>query len=106
MNSPCLNCRRVDKPAECENKNCKLWQRWFVEKWNTLRAEPRLAAEHRPKEMEGVVVGGVRYALPHRVRGYLEKDPCQGCLCPRDLCVIPCRAKRDWLQAKEDVMLS
>ena len=70
-----------------------------------MRFAPRMEAEHRPKEMEGVVIGGVRYALPHRVRGYLEKDPCEGCQCPRDLCVLPCRMKRDWLKAREDTLV-
>lgn len=105
MNSPCMRCTRVANPRDCDNKDCKVWRTWFVDKWNTMRAQPRLQIEHRPKETEGVVIGGVRYALPHRVNAYLQKDPCQGCLCPRDLCVLPCRVKRDWLSAKNDVLI-
>ena len=101
MNKPCITCTRVTDPANCENKDCRLWQRWYVETWNQMRAAPRLDREQRPKETEGIVIGGVRYALPHRVDGYLQRDPCKGCLCPRDLCVIPCRIKRDWASARE-----
>ena len=105
MNSPCLRCSRVADPAACENKNCVQWRRWFTQKWDDMRLVPRIEAERRPKETEGVVIGGVRYALPHRVRGYLDKDPCRDCLCPRDLCALPCRVKRDWLKAWEDTMV-
>ena len=100
MRKPCLNCTRVDNPAECENKECMPWRRWFIESWDSLRREPRLLREAH-LETEGVDIGGTRYALPHRVHGYLEKDPCGDCLCPRDLCRIPCRIKRNWVKAKE-----
>ena len=105
MNSPCLKCYRVEDPAACEDKNCRVWRKWFVEKWDGMRVAPRLEVERRPREAEGIVIGGVRYAMPHRVRDYLEKDPCQGCLCPRDLCVIPCRVKRDWQSVRENVLM-
>ena len=94
MMKPCISCTRVTDPENWENKQCQVWQRWYIDTW-----KPRLSIESRPKEAEGMVIGGIRYALPHRVQGYLQKDPCEGCLCPRDLCVIPCRVKRDWLQA-------
>lgn len=103
--SPCLNCMRVKDPAVCENKECKRWRVWFVQRWDSLRLQPRLQAERRPREMEGAVIGGVRYAMPHRVRDYFGKDPCGSCLCPRDLCVLPCRVKRDWLRLKEETLL-
>ena len=103
--SPCMRCTRVAQPRQCENKDCKAWQSWFIGKWNAMRLQPRLDIEHQPRQPEGVCIGGVVYALPHRVEDYLGKDPCQGCLCPRDLCVLPCRVKRDWLKAKEDVMM-
>ena len=103
--SPCMRCTRVANPRDCDNKDCKVWRSWFVEKWDALRTQPRLEIERKTKEMEGVVIGGVRYAMPHRVRSYLEKDPCVGCVCPRDLCVLPCRVKRDWVKAREDVLM-
>ena len=97
MNKPCISCTRVTDPENCENKNCRVWQRWYIETWDQLRREPRLQKERQEKETEGTVIGGVRYALPHRVHDYLRNDPCTGCLCPRDLCTIPCRIKRDWI---------
>lgn len=100
MRKPCIYCTRVTDPENCDNKNCQLWQRWYIETWNAMRRQPRLAQEQRPREPEGTVIGGVRYALPHRVDDYLRRDPCKGCLCPRDLCVIPCRVKRDWTTAR------
>ena len=103
--SPCMRCTRVANPRDCDNKDCKVWRSWFVEKWDALRAQPRLEIERKEKVMEGVVIGGVRYAMPHRVKDYLRKDPCDGCVCPRDLCVLPCRVKRDWLQARQDVLI-
>lgn len=105
MASPCVNCTRVACPRECENKNCRPWQEWFVGKWNNMRTEVRLDIERRPREQEGMCIGGRIYALPHRVDHYLHTDPCENCLCPRDLCVIPCRTKRDWLAARQDVLM-
>lgn len=104
MTSPCTHCTKVQDPRQCENKDCRQWQQWFIEKWNAMRVVPRLDIEKRPREPEGVCIGGKYYALPHRVDSYLTKDPCDSCLCPRDLCVIPCRVRRDWLAAREDVL--
>ena len=103
--SPCLRCTRVAQPRECENKNCKLWRSWYIQKWDDMRKRQRLAMERLDVEREGVCIGGEVYALPHRVKGYLETDPCEKCLCPRDLCVVPCKIKRSWKQAREDVLL-
>lgn len=100
MNNPCLNCCRVADPLECENMDCLAWRRWFAHSWEQLRYGVRLRREAAP-EMEGVGIGGRRYALPHRVLGYLEQDPCVGCLCPRALCRIPCRVRRDWTRNRE-----
>lgn len=103
MTCPCNRCNKVADPRQCENKECRQWQSWFIEKWNTMRVAPRLDIERRPREMEGVCIGGRYYAMPHRVNRYLHNDPCQTCMCPRDLCVIPCRVKRDWQAAREDI---
>ena len=104
MISPCMRCTKVQDPRQCENKDCRKWRQWFIEKWNAMRVTPRLDMEKRPRELEGVCIGGTYYAMPHRVNHYLTKDPCDGCLCPRDLCVLPCRIKRDWQAAREDVL--
>lgn len=104
MLSPCTRCTRVKKPRLCDNKDCRDWQQWFIESWNAMRAAPRLEIEKTPRVPEGVCIGGRIYALPHRIDSYLQTDPCAGCLCPRDLCVIPCRVKRDWLRARQEVL--
>ena len=104
MTSPCNRCTAVADPKQCDNKNCQKWRQWFVEKWDRLRVAPRLAVETQPKQMEGVCIGGKYYALPHRVDSYLQTDPCSSCLCPRDLCAVPCRIKRDWQAARTDVL--
>lgn len=104
MNSPCTRCTKVADPRECDNKTCRLWQKWFIEKWDNMRVLPRLSIEKRPREAEGICIGGRYYALPHRVDSYLHHDPCEKCLCPRDLCAVPCRTKRDWLAARENVL--
>ena len=98
--SPCMSCTRVHNPAGCENKECKVWKSWFVESWDRMRVQPRLSMEQVPTTPLGVNIGGTYYALPHRVKGYLQKDPCDGCLCPRDLCVLPCKIKRQWLRTR------
>ena len=104
MTNPCNRCTKVKDPCQCENKHCGPWQQWFIASWNTMRVVPRLEIEKRPREAEGVCIGGRYYALPHRVKSYINTDPCSSCLCPRDLCVIPCRVKRDWQDAREKVL--
>ena len=34
---PCLTCTRVKDPVNCENKLCKDWQAWFLERWESMR---------------------------------------------------------------------
>lgn len=104
MNSPCVRCTKVSDQRNCDNKDCRLWQKWFIEKWDALRVVPRLQMEKTPRQLEGICIGGKYYALPHRVNSYLHTDPCDNCLCPRDLCVLPCRIKRDWQAAREDIL--
>lgn len=101
--SPCMRCTRVSDPCNCEDKSCARWRRWFVESWDSLRRQPRLQKEC-PAQLQGVCIGGVYYAQPHRVHTYLNTDPCEKCLCPRDLCTIPCREKRTWLNNRRVVM--
>lgn len=36
--SPCLTCTRVKDPRNCENKTCKLWQEWFMQRWQAMQA--------------------------------------------------------------------
>lgn len=103
--SPCLSCSRVKDPENCENKNCKLWRQWFSSRWDAVRSNPRLQMEGTSAGLEGVSIGGRSYVLPHRIREYLEKNPCRDCMCPRELCTSPCPARRAWENIKKEVAL-
>ncbi len=103
--SPCLRCTRVANPRECDNKNCKQWQAWFLQRWEMIHAYPRKKMEQSKVVPVGVPLGGQHYAAPHQVQAYLRTDPCQACLCPKDLCATPCRIRRDWEAAKQEVFL-
>lgn len=100
--SPCLGCTRVPDPENCTDKKCGIWRAWFVEQWDQLRQFPRQKMD-APAQPLGVELGGRHYAAPHQVQAYLQKDPCDGCHCPRDLCAVPCRAKEAWDTASEEV---
>ena len=102
--SPCLTCSRVRDPINCENKLCKDWQAWFIERWETMRAA--VFAEVRQKkavEHGAISVGGYQYSHPDHVKAYLRKDPCRECICPKDLCVTPCAVRKAWddMRSKE-----
>ena len=103
--SPCLGCTRVADPRNCENKNCKPWRQWFLDRWALIHGYPRQQMEESKPEPFGVNVGGRSYAAPHQVQRYLSKDPCEGCLCPKDLCAEPCRVRRAWEEARSEVFL-
>jgi len=104
MNSPCLKCARVKRPQDCENKSCKEWQAWFIDRWEAMRAAVRVHMDV-PGQPVGVCVSGTHYAAPHQVTAYLEADPCESCLCPRSLCTTPCRTRISWDRARQEVLL-
>lgn len=103
--SPCMRCTRVPDPRQCDNKDCGPWRQWFKAKWEDMRFSVRAQMEKVEQKPIGLPIGGVYYPQPHRLRGYLRKDPCDGCLCPKDLCVLPCAVKRSWLQARQDTLM-
>lgn len=103
--SPCLTCTRVKDPQNCENKNCNVWRNWFLMRWEQLRSCARREKDCTVPKPLGVPLGGRHYAAPHQVETYLSTDPCKNCLCPRDLCATPCRVRRNWEQAREDVFV-
>ena len=103
--SPCLTCTRVPDPRACDNKECRPWRQWFIDRWALIHAYGRYHMEQTELRPTGVVIGGKVYTQPDRVRNYLSKDPCEGCICSKDLCSVPCRNKRIWLRNREDVFL-
>ena len=100
--SPCLHCTRVQDPQNCENKNCRSWQQWFIKRWDQIRAFPRRQMDDTPPRPVGVPLGGRHYALPHQVASFLQTDPCEVCVCPRQLCDTPCRLRKVWEQTKKE----
>lgn len=103
MKKPCLTCSRVKDPGNCENKNCNEWRRWFISRWDRMRAVPRQQEDARIPEHAGVPLGGHFYAAPHETVRYLTEDPCARCLCPKDLCLTPCRTRQAWDNARNEV---
>ena len=105
MNSPCFTCTRVQNPQHCENKTCKEWQTWFIDRWEAMRANVQQQMKNAPLEYIGIPLGGQRYISPHRVREYRREDPCGRCMSAKDLCHSPCPAKEAWLQLQSEVTL-
>ena len=103
MESPCVNCTRVKDPKNCENKLCKDWQAWFIQRWDTMRKQLCVDAAAAPIQEVGVPLGGYLYASPHRVRDFLEKNPCHSCLYPTDQCHMPCKTKLEWHKMQREV---
>jgi len=101
--SPCLHCIRVKDPENCENKLCKPWRMWWMHRWDQIRAFPRQQIDVMAPRPVGVCLGGRHYAAPHQIAAYLKEDPCDRCLCPRELCHVPCRIRMVWEATKSEV---
>lgn len=80
--SPCASCTRVKDPHNCENKNCQVWQRWYIARWEQLRCQLGGAADSTPSKK--------------------GQDPCETCLYPKPLCAAICNLKKDWLAARKE----
>ena len=105
MKSPCLNCTRVRDPINCENKTCKDWQAWFIDRWESMRENVRSQMENASVSEIGVPLGGNHYVSPHRMEEYLREDPCSRCQFPESICENSCPAKRFWNDRKSGVSL-
>lgn len=93
--SPCLYCTRVADPENCENKGCKPWRNWFLNRWAAIHTYPRRQMDAAWQPV-GVSIGGRIYAHPVQVADYRQSDPCAACLCSEKLCKTPCRARQNW----------
>ena len=96
--SPCLTCTRVRDPKNCENKTCRDWQAWFIDRWESMRDFVRKDRLQAQMQEAGVPLGGHRYAPPHQVAEYLRKDPCSQCVVHH--CETPCPVRRAWEEKK------
>ena len=93
--SPCICCFRVPDPANCDNKNCALWRKWFLESWDAIHNYPRQSMEQAKEIPIGVPLGGRHYAHPHRVQAYRNRKPCEGCYA-KCACSSPCKILINW----------
>ena len=52
--SPCLTCTRVKAPENCENKCCRVWQNWFLARWDRMHGyyEKYIGKEGEQNELE------------------------------------------------------
>lgn len=99
--SPCLCCQRVRDPQNCENKLCKEWQAWFIDRWESMRRAIKDKVQGKGIQGEAISVGGTKYHHPERVREFLKLDPCLRCPWRDGLCPNPCDTRKVWLEAKE-----
>lgn len=104
MKSPCFTCTRVQDPKSCENKTCKDWQAWFIDRWESMREFVRSEMENSPTQEVGVPLGGELYASPHRVREYLDENPCSHCPCFGNVCHTPCPVRVAWDEKRKDAI--
>lgn len=98
--SPCLRCERVPEPEKCDNKECRPWRQWFLDRWELIHRYPRAQAQQAQLEPVGINIGGTVYAAPHTVRAYLSQNPCDSCVCTSDMCTSPCPERLAWESAK------
>ena len=56
-------------------------------------------------EPVGVNIGGTVYAAPHQVKNYVNSDPCEKCVCPKELCTEPCKVRRAWEEARKETFI-
>ena len=102
MDSPCLHCIRVKDPKNCENKACKEWQAWFIDRWESMRSFVRAEMEHTETKDVGLPLGGHHYPHPHLIQEYLANHPCDRCPCQKG-CSIPCPVKIAWTKKVTEV---
>ena len=36
IQDPCLHCKRVADPAECDVRRCSQWREWFLYRWDMI----------------------------------------------------------------------
>ena len=83
--SPCFTCTRVPDPRACDNKECRPWRQWFIDRWAEIHA---LAPQDQSKD--------------HTSR-MTAVDPCDGCICARIACIGLCQKKQQWLEENGDI---
>lgn len=98
---PCSTCQRVRDPKNCENKLCKEWQAWFIDRWDSMRRSIMQAEPGQCIQGETISVGGEKYHHPDRVRQFLSEEPCLQCPRSNGFCLNPCQVRKTWDSEKE-----
>lgn len=100
---PCRTCQRVRDPKNCENKLCREWQAWFIDRWEAMRTAVRQSEPGVCIQSVYVSVGGEKYHHPDAVRRFLKEDPCLHCQRSKGLCQDLCQVKITWDSEKEKI---
>ena len=72
LTGPCEGCTRIPDPEKCDNKDCKQWRQWFLERWDLIH-------------------GYYLKKAPER-----SVDPCTVCQCPSEMCFPKCSTRTAW----------
>lgn len=92
--SPCDSCTT----AVCPDKRCERWRIRYLWRQKRINAKAKqLVGSVRVKQNAWV------YMHPDEYRRYLEKDPCEGCICEK-LCDRPCPRRMAWWEEKMEVV--
>lgn len=100
---PCEVCTRVRRPEDCENKTCKEWQQWFIERWDAMRSSVLQSDAGESRMGDTIRVGGTEYHHPDQTRRFLAVNPCHKCIRAATLCAGACDTKKAWIAAKERI---
>jgi hypothetical protein len=82
---PCDTCEECINPAGCEK-----WKIRYLTVWKQIMAYPKRQAKKNQKSRNTF-----KYEHPDRIRYYLSKSPCEGCI-QEKLCDTPCGPYLDW----------
>ena len=98
---PCETCQRVRDPKDCENKLCREWRAWFIDRWETMRTNIKHDDCEVSIRADTVSVGGTKYHHPDQVRKFMATNPCLHCIRSNGLCVRTCQVKKTWNEERE-----
>ena len=80
---PCSACSK----GLCEDRECQLWQNWFLHKWDIARKQIQSCVWNKI-DLQGKKA--FCYLLPHEL-----EDPCATCVC-KNWCDTPCSLRLNW----------
>ena len=87
---PCESCTK----SRCPYRTCEDYRKYINTKWMQYRFYPVRTARKK-----GVSMNTFTYEHPDRIRAYLMKHPCEGCMRGND-CIEPCKRYLNWYDAR------